>query len=83
MGKITVATIGTIKIKMDTKDSVYFDAKDPHVSFEENDSIIVDHIPLSEVDNLVGTGNSNLKKAIHYLRDNKDDIIRQYLAKNR
>lgn len=80
---MTVATIGTIKIKMDIKDDVYFDAKDPHVSFEENGSIIVDHVPLSKVDNLVGTGNSNLKKAIQYVRDNKDDIIKQYLENNR
>ena len=27
MGKITVHTIGTIQIKMDTKDDVYFDCK--------------------------------------------------------
>lgn len=83
MGKITVATIGTIKIKMDTKDDVYFDAKDPHVSFERKGNVILDHVLLSEVDNIVGTGDSELQDAIRYVRKNKEDIKKQYLKDNR
>lgn len=83
MGKITIATIGTIKIKMDTKDDVYFDAKEPHVSFERNGSVIVNHVLLSEVDNLTGTGDSDLQDAIRYVRKNKEDIKNQYLKNNR
>ena len=60
-----------------------FDAKEPHVSFERNGSVIVNHVLLSEVDNLAGTGDSDLKKAIHYVQDNKEDIKKQYLANNR
>lgn len=28
--------VGKLKVKMDTRDDTYFDAKDPHVYFERN-----------------------------------------------
>ena len=48
MAKITVGVVGTIKIKMDTPDDIYFDAKEPHVSLEgRGGEIIVNHLYLS------------------------------------
>ncbi len=68
MAEITIAKIGTIQIKMDTKDDTYFDAKDPHVSFIRNGRPVVKHVFLSEVDNIVGTGDKDLQEAIRYVR---------------
>ncbi len=83
MGKILIATIGTIQIKMDKKDTDYFDAKDPHVSFVRNGDDVVKHVFLSEIDNIVGTGDSDLQKAIRYVRKNKEDLIKMYEENNR
>ena len=67
---------------MDTKDDVYYDAKDPHVSFERNGTVIVKHLSLDEVDKLVGR-DSDEKEAIRWVRDNKRDLEKQYLEGNR
>ncbi len=83
MGKITIETIGTIQIKMDTKDDTYFDAKDPHVSFVRHGNDVLAHCYLSEVDNIVGTGDADLQKAIKYVRKNKDRLKKQYESENR
>lgn len=83
MGKMTVHTVGTIQIKIDVKDDVYYDAKDPHVSFVRKGTVILNHVLLDEVDNIVGTGDSELQKAISYVRDNKDYIRKLYLQNNR
>ena len=82
MGKITVHQVGNIKIKMDTKDDVYFDAKDPHVSFEENGRVTIKHLSLSEVDGMVGR-DSDEKKAIYWVRDNKRYLEDLYEKQNR
>lgn len=82
MGKITVHIEGTIKIKMDTKDDVYYDAKDPHVSLERNGSVILNHLSLDRVDDIVGR-DSDEKKAIYWIRDNKDMLEKMYLDNNR
>lgn len=82
MGKITVETIGTIKIKMDVRDDVYYDAKDPHISFVRRGDTVVEHCYLSQVDNVVGTGDSDLQKAIRYCRDNKEHLINLYKGYN-
>lgn len=82
MGKKTVKEIGTIKIKMDTKDDVYFDAKEPHISFERNGRIILKHLTLSEVDNVVGN-DPDEKKAIYWVRENKSYLIDEYIKNNR
>lgn len=83
MGKITIETIGTIQIKMDTKDDTYFDAKDPHVSFVRHGKDVLAHCYLSEVDNIVGTGDADLQKAIQYVRRNKGRLERLYKSNNR
>lgn len=83
MSRIPIKTIGTIKIEMDKKDDVYFDAKDPHVCFVRNGRDVVPHCYLSEVDNLVATGDSDMQEAIRYLRKNKDELIKQYIDNNR
>lgn len=83
MGKITIQTFGTIQVKMDTKDDVYFDAKDPHVSFVRHGRDTVRHCYLSEVDNLVGTGDSDLQDAIRYVRKNKNYLEELYYSNNR
>lgn len=83
MGKILIQTIGTIQIKMDTKDDVYFDAKEPHVSFVRHGQEIMPHVMLSEIDNLVGTGDSDLQAAIHYVRKNKTELKNLYNQYNR
>lgn len=82
MGKITVHVEGTIKVKMDTKDDVYYDAKDPHVSLERNGRVILNHLSLDSVDNIVGR-DSDEKKAIYWIRDNKDMLKIKYLEYNR
>ncbi len=82
MGKKTIHQEGSIKIKIDTKDDVYFDAKDPHVSFEKNGRVIINHLLLTEVDNLVGR-DSDEKKAIYWVRDNKKRIEEMYYQENR
>lgn len=82
MGKITVHQVGNIKIKMDTKDDVYFDAKDPHVSFEENGRVTIKHLSLAEVDGMVGR-DSDEKKAIYWVRDNKRYLEDLYEKQNR
>lgn len=83
MGKVTIQTVGTIQIKMDVADDVYFDAKEPHISFVRKGTVIVNHVLLSEIDNLVGTGDSDLQEAIRYVRKNKSAIINEYLKNNR
>ena len=83
MGKILIETFGTIQIKMDTKDDTYFDAKDPHVSFVRHGKDTVKHCYLSEVDNLVGTGDSDLQEAIRYVRKHKEELKDKYLENNR
>lgn len=83
MAKITVETIGTIQIKMDTRDDTYYDAKEPHVSFVRYGQELVSHVMLSEVDNLVGTGDHDLQKAIRYVRDNKEYLWNLYMQNNR
>lgn len=82
MGKITVHQIGSIKIKMDTKDDTYFDAKDPHVSFEQNNHATVNHLSLADVDNFVGR-DPDEKKAIYWVRDRKSYLIDLYYNQNR
>ena len=83
MGKMLIETFGTIQIKMDVKDDTYYDAKDPHVSFVRQGRDTVSHCYLSEVDNLVGTGDSDLQDAIRYVRKNKEDLRQMYLKNNR
>lgn len=83
MGKMTVETIGTIQIKIDTKDDIYYDAKDPHVSFIRKGTVIHNHILLDEVDDIVGTGDSDLQDAIRYVRKNKEYIKKLYYENNR
>lgn len=82
MGKMTVGMVGTIKIKMDTPDDVYFDAKKPHVSFERRGNVILNHLSLDEVDNLVGR-DSEEKEAIYWVRENKDKLEKEYYKMNR
>lgn len=82
MGKITVHQEGSVKIKMDTKDDVYFDAKDPHVSFEQDGRVTIRHLSLSEVDDIVGR-DADEKKAIYWVRDNKKRLERMYYENNR
>lgn len=82
MGKITVHTIGTIQIKMDTKDDVYFDAKEPHVSFVRKGQVILNHLLLSEVCDLVGRDREE-KDAIYWVRDNRKYLEELYLQSNR
>lgn len=81
MGKVTLFSVGNIKVKMDTKDDFSYDAKEPHVSFEEHGVVTVNHIKLADVDNLVGR-TPDEKKAIEKLRDNKDEYIREYHKNN-
>ena len=83
MGKVTVAEVGTIKIKMDVKDDVYYDAKDPHVSFVRNGRELVRHCNLDQVDDLVGTGDSDLQEAIRYVRQHKEELKKRYQQENR
>lgn len=82
MGKLTVLQVGNIKVKMDTKDTLSYDAKEPHVSFEENGRVTIPHILLSDVDNLVGR-TSDEKEAIYKLRRMKPDLIKLFYEKNR
>lgn len=82
MGKITIHQEGSVKIKMDTKDDIYYDAKDPHVSFEQNGRVTIKHLSLSEVDSLVGR-NADEKKAIYWVREKKNDLEKQYYQINR
>lgn len=77
MGKKTVATVGTIQIKIDTKDEDYRDMKEPHVSFVRNGVVLVNHLMLSEVDHLVGR-DSDEKKAIYWVREKKEKLIEMY-----
>lgn len=81
MGKITLFTEGNVKVKMDVKDDFSYDAKDPHVSFEEHGVTTHNHIKLENIDNLVGIS-SDEKKAIEKLRANKDEYIRKYHENN-
>ncbi len=81
MGKVTVGTVGQIKIKMDVKDSVYGDKKDPHISMERKGAVILNHIYLSEVDRLVGN-DKETKEAIYWLRDNKEKLKKMYQEYN-
>ena len=83
MGKITVYSHGTVQVKMDTRDDTYYDAKDPHVSFYKHGREVHSHIYLSDVDNLVATGDSDMQEAIRYVRRNKLDLERQYYNSNR
>ena len=39
----TIYEVGKLKVKMDTRDDTYFDAKDPHVYFERNGKTILSH----------------------------------------
>lgn len=82
MGKMTVIQVGNIKVKMDTRDTYSYDAKEPHVSFEENGRVTIPHIPLSEVDNLVGR-TPDEKEAIYELRRRKSELIKLFLENNR
>lgn len=82
MGKITVHTIGTIQIKMDTKDGDYFDAKEPHVSFVQKGRVTLDHLSLNDVCNLVGR-DRNEKDAIYWVRDNREYLEKLYFQYNR
>lgn len=77
MGKFTVGFVGNVKIKMDTPDDVYFDAKDPHVSIE-GPGIYLNHVDLYSIDNIVGTGDRELQGAIRWIRDNKSELIKMY-----
>lgn len=81
MGKITLFTEGNIKVKMDTKDDFSYDAKEPHVSFEEHGVVTLNHLNLSEVDDLVGRTPEE-KRAIEKLRANKDEYIKKYHENN-
>lgn len=82
MGHTVMKQYGNVKVKMDTKDDVSYDAKDPHVFLEENGKVTVRHLSLSTVDNYVGR-TSDEKKAIYWIRDNKEWLIEQYFDKNR
>lgn len=48
--------VGKLKVKMDTRDDTYFDAKDPHVYFERNGKNVLKHCYLSDVDNWLPRG---------------------------
>ena len=80
MGKVTVGTKGTIKIKMDSPDDVYFDTKDPHVSLEgRSGEIIARHVDLYSVDSYVGDSKAPyFKDAIYWVRDHKQELIDMY-----
>lgn len=82
MGHKLMAQFGNVKVKMDTKDDIYYDAKDPHVLLEENGIVTVKHLSLSNVDDYVGR-TSDEKKAIYWIRDKKEWLIEQYLKNNR
>lgn len=79
MGKFTVGKKGTIKIKMDTPDDVYYDAKDPHVSFEQNGTVTLRHLDLYSVDGVVGSDREE-KAAVYWVREHKQDLINMYKA---
>lgn len=49
MGKMIIETIGTIQIKMDTKNDTYFYAKDPRVSFVRHGRDILAHCYLRKI----------------------------------
>lgn len=84
MGKTTIKTFGTVKVKMDVRDDVYFDAKDAHVSFEQNGQVIINHIMLKDVDRICVTGmGSDVKEALQYVVRNKEKLIEQYSNINR
>ena len=79
----TIYEVGKLKVKMDTRDGTYFDAKDPHVYFERNGKTVLKHCYLSDVDTLVATGDRAMQDAIRYLRQKKPDLIQEYLDNNR
>ncbi len=84
MGKVIVGKKGTIKIKMDTPDDVYFDAKDPHVSLEgKSGEIIARHVDLYSVDNYVGDSKTPyFKEAMYWIRSHKSELIKMYEDKS-
>lgn len=81
MAERTVWSDGALKVKMDVKDTFSYDAKDPHVKFVQNGNV-TNHIPLSDIDNLVGRDRHE-KDAVDFLRKNKDKLIEEYLRDNR
>ena len=81
MGKVTVHKIGQIKVKMDTPDDVYYDAKDPHVSFERDGSVILNHFYLATANDYVGR-DSDEKKAIYWVRKYQEDLEDMYKKGN-
>ena len=82
MGKITVYEIGNVRVKMDTKDTAYSDKKDPHVSIVLKDgTVLCEHFYLDSCDSFVGS-DSSTKKAVYWIRENKEDLIKKYKANN-
>lgn len=67
---------------MDTKDDIYYDAKDPPVSFEQNGRVTIRHLSLSEADRLV-CRDPDEKKAIYWVRDHRSDLEDLYNKNNR
>lgn len=82
MGKFLVGVVNNVKIKMDTPDDIYYDAKDPHVSLEgPGGEIYVRHLDLYSINDTVGTGSSNVREAIYWVRKKQDKLIAMYIAK--
>ena len=84
MGKVTVGVVGTIKVKMDTPDDIYYDAKDPHVSLEgRGGEVIVNHLYLSTIDNTVGDNSyPYFKEAVKWVRKHRWKLEDMYKAGN-
>ena len=77
MGKETINTFGSLKIKMDKKDTNSRDKKPPHVSFVVNNSETKPHVYFDKLNEVVGNDKDE-KAAIYWLRDNKSKLIEQY-----
>lgn len=79
MASKLIEIFGNLKLKVDIPDTDSRDKKRPHVYLQgPGGSYDVEHIYLDEVDNLVGTGDSNRKKAIYYIRDHKEKLEKIY-----
>lgn len=82
MGKTTVYETGNVRVKMDTKDSDYSDKKDPHVSIVLTDgTVLCKHFYLESCDGFVGSDGPT-KKAVYWIRDNKEKLIERYNKEN-
>ena len=77
MPKMTVQSFGSVDIKLDVGAYDSYDKKRPHVSIYKHGDPLYEHVYLDQVDGLVGN-DSDEKKAIYWLRDNKDYLTEQY-----